>query len=195
MPNNGGAQDTLDDGYPSNQGNTGGAANQSGSNNNDNDAGSGPGGPSGGVVGGSIDHHRKNGDGGGNDDLGNSPAEVRASLRRLGYSPSQINRIIRNMFGGGDGGGSSSGGGGGGSSGPSMSPEESMQRNALQNVYMRLWGEVAPKAVIDQAFHSGMNVYQFEDQQRNDPSFRKTETYQNEYADKALGLARELGFL
>lgn len=79
-----------------------------------------------------------------------------------------------------------------------MTEHEKLQaqyRASLFSTYFQLWGKNAPKSLIDQAEKEGLNVYQFEDQIRQDPAFKRTETYQNEYADNALNLAHMLGII
>lgn len=124
------------------------------------------------------------------------PSQVDQQIQDLadsyGLTPDQLRNLI--MGDGGDGG---TGGGGGGGGGGGMSYAEQMenaQRSQLMSTYMQLWGETPPQAVIDNAIARGLNVYQFEDEQRADPSFAKTEVYQDEYAAKALAMARMMGF-
>lgn len=59
--------------------------------------------------------------------------------------------------------------------------------------YFELWGVPPPPGYIEDIIASGMNIYEFEDYERSKPSFRRTETYQNEYADAAAAVARLLG--
>lgn len=116
----------------------------------------------------------------------NKGKSIEDILKAAGASPEQIKAIMASMSGGGSGG---SGGGFGGFSTPD--PMET----ALFDTYFRLWGKKPPHGVIQSALHQGLNVFQFEDQIRQDPAFKHTETYQNEMADNVLSLARQLGFL
>lgn len=107
--------------------------------------------------------------------------DIEGLLKDLGLDPNQIHDILS----GGSGGSS------GGTSGSSFNPMQA----ALEDTYFRLWGKRAPPGVIDGALSAGLNIFQFEDQIRQDPAFRKTETYQNEYADNVLQLAQLLGVI
>lgn len=59
--------------------------------------------------------------------------------------------------------------------------------------YFELWGVAPPPGYIEKIIKSGMNIYEFEDFERSKPAFRRTETYQNEYAQAAEAVARLLG--
>lgn len=120
-------------------------------------------------------HPQTNQPGGGDGDQ-----SILDQLQDMGLTDEQIAALF-----GGSGGGSSGGSSGGGSYNP--------MAGALENVYFQLWGEQAPPSVIQGALNAGLNVFQFEDQIRQDPAFRRSETYQNEMADNVLGLARMLG--
>lgn len=116
-------------------------------------------------------------------DLPTDPTSLIDALRAAGLSDEQIAAYFQNNGGGGTGG--SSGGG------AAYDP----MRGALEETYFRLWGKRAPEAAISSALSAGLNVFQFEDQIRQDPAFRRSETYQNEMADNVLELARMLGIL
>lgn len=122
-------------------------------------------------------HPQPAGDGASN----NQDQSIIDNLQDLGLTDAQIAALFAGSPGG-SGGGSYGGGG-------SYNP----MQGQLESVYFRLWGERAPPNVISQALNAGLNVFQFEDQIRQDPAFRKSETYQNEMADNVLGLARMLG--
>lgn len=92
-----------------------------------------------------------------------------------------------------DGGFSSGGGSGGGFS--VADSAEFAYKQALADTYMRLWGEAIPASTLNMAVSQGMNIYEFEDWIRRQPAFKKTEVYQDEYADKLMQTARALGVL
>jgi hypothetical protein len=60
--------------------------------------------------------------------------------------------------------------------------------------YFELWGVQAPPGYIKKIIKSGMNIYEFEDYERSKPAFRRTEIYQNDYAEAARIVAQALGF-
>jgi hypothetical protein len=59
--------------------------------------------------------------------------------------------------------------------------------------YFELWGVPPPPGYIENIISQGMNIYEFEDFERSKPSFRRTETYQDEFAQAAAAVARLLG--
>ncbi|HSE44948.1 MAG TPA: hypothetical protein VLA89_06430 [Gemmatimonadales bacterium] len=95
---------------------------------------------------------------------------------------------------GGGTGGSGSGSGGSGSFSPADQAEFEYKM-ALAQTYMRLWGKAIPASTLQMAVSNGMNVYEFEDWIRRQPAFRKTEVFQDEWADKIMTTARALGVL
>jgi hypothetical protein len=97
----------------------------------------------------------------------------------------------------GDGGGSSgSGSSGGGTTTTTTTAApadpDAPLISAAKQVYMKLWGQAPPSNYVEQAIHSGMNIWEFEDKERNKPAFRKTKTYRTE-ADALAALLHQMG--
>lgn len=96
--------------------------------------------------------------------------------------------------GGGSGGGSSSGGSSdGGSSGTTttaappepkdpytawyedLDPREKKRVSIFDSIYTELWGEPAPLAILQAAVNQGMNKTEFEEAQKRNPAWWKTD--------------------
>jgi hypothetical protein len=66
-------------------------------------------------------------------------------------------------------------------------------RQAIADMYIRLWGEPPPDKWLQRALDSGKNLFELELEERAKPAFMHTKTAQDEYAQLAAQLAQALG--
>jgi hypothetical protein len=60
-------------------------------------------------------------------------------------------------------------------------------------MYFQLWGEYPPSGYVKVLVSKGMNIFEMEDRERRKPSFKKTDTYQNEYMAYAKMVSQIMG--
>lgn len=70
---------------------------------------------------------------------------------------------------------------GGGSSAAPADPDAALISQAT-SLYTQLWGQPPPSNYVDKLIHGGMNIWEFEDNERHKPAFRKTKTFRDEGA-------------
>ena len=105
------------------------------------------------------------------------------------------------LSGGGPGGGTSSGDSSGGSSGGSSvgggapADPDAPLIAAAKSKYFALWGQPAPADYIERLIHSGLNIFEFELNERAKPAFRRTKTYRDEADSRWVAQLRSLGVL
>ena len=88
-----------------------------------------------------------------------------------------------------------SGGGGGGyttGGGYSYNAKDSTVFQG-QETYFRLWGEYPPKGYIESLVKKGMNVYEIEAFERKKPAFKRSKTFENEWAAYAQMFSAMMG--
>jgi hypothetical protein len=66
-------------------------------------------------------------------------------------------------------------------------------KQAIADMYIRLWGEPPPEKWLQRALDSGKNLFELELEERAKPAFMHTKTAQDEYAQLAAQLAQALG--
>jgi len=115
------------------------------------------------------------------DPLGDPQSQLQ-TLMDLGYTKKEAKKMLATTIPGGDGQ-------------TYADKQDAYMKNQYAKTYFSLWGETPPKKVLEDALDRGLNVFEFEDEQRQKPAFRKTETYKNEYLDQALALAQALGVM
>ncbi len=94
-----------------------------------------------------------------------------------------------------DDGGNASGGGGSGyttGGGYSYNAQDSTVFQG-QETYFRLWGEYPPKGYIESLVKKGMNVYEIEAFERKKPAFKRSKTFENEWAAYAQMFSAMMG--
>lgn len=62
-----------------------------------------------------------------------------------------------------------------------------------QETYFRLWGEYPPKGYIESLVKKGMNVYEIEAFERKKPAFKRSKTFENEWAAYAQMFSAMMG--
>lgn len=78
-------------------------------------------------------------------------------------------------------------------SGATAATQEDPWRQALAELYVRLWGQPAPSRWLENAVNSGKNLFEIELEERSKPAFMHTKVARGEYADYAAQLATALG--
>ena len=67
--------------------------------------------------------------------------------------------------------------------------------NALEQVYIGLWGLPAPPGYIEKIGASHMNMFEFEAHERAKPAFKMSPKYAEDYLSTGLQVAKQLGSL
>ena len=88
------------------------------------------------------------------------------------------------VVGGGDGGG--------GGTKPPPDPYAPIMRSFF-SAYFKIWGTLPPPGYVESAARS-MNLYEFIDQERKKPAFRKTKAYREDAAKYAAIRDQLLGY-